>query len=553
MLRLLTVCLLVLAAACNGTRYYNRHTKVSPGPWVTATSGQPWPKPQQIVNYDGYVVVRPSIFTFQVTKENCDLLQEAIKRYYNVIIQTRDINMRTRSHREPISKGWKKDPQFRAYLDSLEIQLMAPCEDLPYLHMDEHYELRINTPDLPGAALLTSQTVWGVLRGMETFSQLLSIDDSGAALKVNSSAIMDFPRYSHRGLLLDTARHFYPLPAILQTLDAMEINKMNVFHWHIVDDNSFPYESAVFPQLSEKGAYNHRTHVYTREDIRTVIEHARLRGIRVIPEFDSPGHTESWGLGQPDLLTPCYSGSTPDGTFGPVDPILETSYEFFNKFLAEAVELFPEKYIHLGGDEVSFDCWASNPDILQFMESRNITGNFGKLEEIYIQRLLDMTANLSANSLVWQEVLDNGVILPEGTVVHVWTGDMEEELEKVTAEGHPALVSACWYLDHLASGGDWHKFYTCDPNSFNGTEEQKSLVIGGEACMWSEFADASNLSPRVWPRAAAAAERLWSSVALDFNEADPRMEEHVCRLNSRGIPAQPANGPGYCPYTAYYH
>lgn len=121
----------------------------------------------------------------------------------------------------------------------------------------------------------------------------------------------------------------------------------------------------------------------------------------------------------------------------------------------------------------------------------------------------------------------------------------------MTAEGHPALVSQCWYLDHLESGGDWHKFYECDPNNFNGTEAQKRLVIGGEACMWSEFVDASNLSPRVWPRAAAAAERLWSTVTVDFDEADRRMEEHVCRLHRRGIRAQPANGPGYCPYIFY--
>ena len=123
----------------------------------------------------------------------------------------------------------------------------------------------------------------------------------------------------------------------------------------------------------------------------------------------------------------------------------------------------------------------------------------------------------------------------------------------MTAEGYSALLSSCWYLDHIAGGGDWHKFYVCDPNDFNGTEAQKRLVIGGEACMWSESVDASNLSPRVWPRAAAAAEQLWSTVTVDFDEAGRRLEEHVCRLNRRGIPAQPANGPGYCPHISYYH
>lgn len=124
---------------------------------------------------------------------------------------------------------------------------------------------------------------------------------------------------------------------------------------------------------------------------------------------------------------------------------------------------------------------------------------------------------------------------------------------QVTRRGYHALLSSCWYLDHIEGGGDWQKFYDCDPDNFFGTAAQKRLVIGGEACMWSEFVDASNLSPRVWPRAAAAAERLWSTVTVDFDEVQRRLEEHVCRLNRRGIPAQPANGPGYCPHVSYYH
>ncbi|PSN38811.1 Beta-hexosaminidase subunit beta [Blattella germanica] len=549
LLKLVVVSFLAFGAAeGNGSKL-----RRAVGPWVSPTRGEPWPKPQQIVNYEGYVIVRPSMFTFKVTREDCDILEHAIKRYYQVISQT-VTRQRHTAHPNKIShKLWKKDPQFRAYLDSLEIQLMAPCETLPYLNMDEQYELRINSPDSPGTGLLTSQTIWGILRGLETFSQLLTLDDTAAALKVNSTSIRDFPRYSHRGLLLDTSRHFYPLPSILQLLDGMEANKFNVFHWHIVDDNSFPYESAAFPELSEKGAYDPRSQVYTREDVRQVIEYARLRGIRVIPEFDTPGHTQSWGLGIPNLLTQCYKGLEPDGTYGPMDPVHESTYTFLEKFFAEAVELFPDDYKHLGGDEVSFDCWASNPDVCDYMFFHGISGDFGKLEEIFIQRLVNITDNLNAKSLVWQEVFDNGVILPSSTVVHIWTGNMQEELEKVTGAGLNTIVSQCWYLDHLESGGDWVKFYECDPNSFNGSEAQKKLVIGGEACMWSEFVDPTNLSPRVWPRASAAAERLWSNVTVDVDEAARRLEEHVCRLNRRGIPTQPANGPGSCPYLAYYH
>ena len=127
-------------------------------------------------------------------------------------------------------------------------------------------------------------------------------------MKLISQAIHDKPRLRHRGLLLDTSRHFIPVDDIYLTLDAMSYNKLNVFHWHIVDDTSFPYESSVFPELSSKGAF-HPSMTYSPRSIQKIIDYARLRGIRVIPEFDSPAHTKSWGQGHPYLLSKCYGTS----------------------------------------------------------------------------------------------------------------------------------------------------------------------------------------------------------------------------------------------------
>lgn len=128
---------------------------------------------------------------------------------------------------------------------------------------------------------------------------------SPSQLKIRCQSIVDFAKFPHRGLLLDTSRHYLPIHDILLTLDAMSYNKMNVLHWHIVDDNSFPYQSSSYPNLSAKGAY-HPSMVYTLNDIQQIVDYARLRGIRVMPEFDTPGHTSSWGLAYPELLTTCY-------------------------------------------------------------------------------------------------------------------------------------------------------------------------------------------------------------------------------------------------------
>lgn len=322
----------------------------------------------------------------------------------------------------------------------------------------------------------------------------------------------------------------------------MAYNKLNVFHWHIVDDHSFPYESIKFPEMT-KGAY-HKSMIYSQKDIAFIIEYARLRGIRVLVEFDTPGHTASWGASHRELLTACEGVF--QGRFGPLNPISEEVYDFTFKLYEEIAQVFPDKYLHLGGDEVGFECWMSNTQIVQFMKKNNLT-DFAMLEEIYIQKLIDKVSSLEKNSIVWQEVFTNGVKMPKGTVVHVWTGNQQKLLYKITQEGHPALLSTCWYLDHLSTGGDWVKFYECDPHHFPGTKEQMKLVLGGEACMWGEVVDDSNVIQRIFPRASATAEKLWSQEDVeDPEKAMPRLEEHYCRMRSRGISAQPPNGPGFC-------
>ncbi|CAH2296835.1 beta-hexosaminidase subunit beta [Pelobates cultripes] len=499
--------------------------------------GSLWPLPRSVQSSAECLFLSPDSFSIvhgsgSTAGPSCVLLEDAFRRYYEYIFGY------SKRKNVPINKELGELLQLQVIITSRD----NDCHKYPSISSDESYKLNVNG----SAAVLQASQVWGALRGLETFSQLVEQDDIGL-FRINYTQISDTPRFAHRGILLDTSRHYLPLKTILLNLDAMAFNKMNVFHWHIVDDQSFPYESITFPDLSKKGAYNPFTHIYTFTDVRLVIEYARLRGIRVVPEFDSPGHTESWGAGQPGLLTPCFKGEELSGTYGPVNPILNDTYNFMSQFFKEISKVFPDKYIHLGGDEVDFSCWKSNPDVCKFMADHGFGTDYTKLESYYIQLLLRIITSYSKGYMVWQEVFDNNVKINPDTIVEVWKGEScFEELYKVTAKGFQAILSAPWYLDYISYGQDWQKYYVAEPLMFDGSEAQKKLVIGGEACLWGEFVDASNLTPRLWPRASAVAERLWSDKQVtDVQDAYNRLVKHRCRMVRRGIAAEPLYV-GYC-------
>ncbi|XP_010876598.1 beta-hexosaminidase subunit beta isoform X2 [Esox lucius] len=532
---------LLLAVVCLATQEEYDNDILEEGITLTDSQyGSLWPLPQKVQM--STVVFKLSGASFQIVdaKESssgasCSLLQNAYRRYFEYIFPS----ARKQGHVK------KKTPasavsELQVWITSADTE----CDGFPNVTSDESYQLSVDSP----VSVLKASTVWGALRGLETFSQLVYEGEYGAK-SINRTEISDFPRFAHRGVLLDTSRHFLPIKVILANLEAMAWNKFNVFHWHIVDDPSFPYLSRTFPQLSQQGAFHPYTHVYTPSDVKMIIEFARLRGIRVVPEFDTPGHTQSWGKGQKDLLTPCYSGASPSGSFGPVNPILNTTYEFMSMFFKEVSTVFPDAYIHLGGDEVDFNCWKSNPDIQKFMEQQGFGTDYSKLESLYIQRILDIVSSTNKHYLIWQEVFDNGVKLKQDTVVNVWIGNkVEEELQKVTEAGFTTILSAPWYLDYISYGQDWQKYYLAEPLGFKGTDAQKKLVVGGEACLWGEYVDATNLTPRLWPRASAVAERLWSDKDVrDLNDAYSRLAQHRCRMVQRGIPAEPLFS-GYCAY-----
>lgn len=430
----------------------------------------------------------------------CEILEKAIDRYSKLLFLSDCSRLRTNcdGKKLPVDpvEDLSHDPNFGGSLDNLTISADS-CEKFITSESFEIYTLRVATADYPNDAALFAP-FWGILRGLETFSQLI-VPHKGNWI-INSTFIVDYPRFTYRGLLLDTARHYIPIHILLENLDAMAFNKMNVFHWHIVDDQSFPFVSTTFPSLSQAGAFR-SSHIYTPQDVATVLEHARLRGIRVIAEFDTPGHTLAWGKGIKGLLTQCYSGSQPAAnSYGPIDPSKNETYTFLASLFSEISQVFPDDFIHLGGDEVDFSCWKSNPEINSFMKSLGIEGNYADLESYYLQKVITIMDKLKKNYIVWQEVFDNGVKLRSDAVVHVWkSGDYQSELSSVVSGGYRTILSSPWYLNYISYGSDWQTYYKVEPLAFNvSSTSDYDLVIGGEACVWGEWVDGNNLISRTW-------------------------------------------------------
>jgi len=370
-------------------------------------------------------------------------------------------------------------------------------------------------------------------------------------LSILQANVTDHPRFGFRGFLVDTSRHYLPLDVLREHVDAMSYNKLNVLHWHIVDGNSFPYVSKVYPRLSLNAAYTQRE-TYTIQDIADFLEFARLRGVRVLPEFDTPGHVfPSWGLGYPDVVTKCSDGST-----GPLRADLNSTYDFIKTLFGEVAQVFPDSFMHLGGDEVNFDCWKSNVDVAKFMKDNGFDG--AGLENYFENRLLDIVGKLGKSYVVWQEIFNNGVEVKPDTVIDVWKGFDKKTLAQAVAKNYSVIVSGGNYLDDgdgACCTFDGWKFYAEDPANFDGgaDAEASGKLMGGKVCMWGEHVDATNAISRVWPRASAVAERLWSSKSnTDVASASPRLKDFRCSMVHRGISAEPVD-PGFCLNGVPYH
>ena len=323
----------------------------------------------------------------------------------------------------------------------MTVTVASNSEDYPQLDTDESYTLQIDS-----AITLTAKTVYGALRGLETLSQLVVFDYDLQEYFVPATPISidDAPRYQHRGMLLDTSRHFQPISFLEQTIDALSYAKYNVLHWHVVDTQSFPFESLTYPLLWN-GSYTKQER-YTQNDIKSLVEYGRLRGVKVMIEFDMPGHAASWCAGYPSI---CPSRSC----LQPLNPASDLTFEIITSLVTECTGdsskagLFPYGLLHLGGDEVSYTCWEASPQIRLWEKQQGLSGS-EETYEYFVDRAATITRGLNRLPIQWVEVFEHfGSKLDNNTVVHVWKE--KTTLDGVLQAGYRALLSNqdSWYLE----------------------------------------------------------------------------------------------------------
>ncbi|CAK5271181.1 unnamed protein product [Mycena citricolor] len=452
-----------------------------------------------------------------------------------------------------------------AAVNSISAEAIAPIEQ-----RDEGYTLLVPA-DGTGATLSANSTL-GLFRGLATFEQIWFELDGNTYTLEAPFTIADKPAYPYRGFMLDTARNYFAVADILRTIDAMSWVKINTLHWHMVDSQSFPVVIPGYTVLSEKGAYSPSS-VYTTDDVKNIVTYAAARGIDVIPEIDTPGHTAVIASAFPEHVA-C-PGATPWASFANEPPAgqlrfaSEATQKFTAGLLSAAAKMFPSSFFSTGGDEINQNCYTQDKETQAELAAQNKT---------FLQALNDFTQvnhaairKVGKTPVVWEEmVLADPVDLANDTVVLVWISS--DDVAAVAKAGFRVVHAASnyFYLDcghggwvgNFPAGNSWcdpyktwQSMYSFDPLA-NLTEAQHSLVLGGQSLLWTEQSSPANLDSTVWPRAASPAELYWSGPGGDVEKALPRLHEVVYRFRARGVAANSLQPewcvlrPGACDLTA---
>ncbi len=492
---LLPLCILLHASRSLATE----PTPVTDKSAITTAPGNLIPIPSHMEMCRGSYPI-PSEITYSVPagKDNHGRLDRAIRRLGNEL-------------------GLKSSPGSNGMLS---IELGEPAAEFPTIETDEAYGLRIHQ----GKITIQARNVYGAIRALSTLSQL--VDENS---RLPCLAIEDSPRYRWRGLMIDVARHWMPLPVIQRQVDAMSRYKMNVLHWHLSDDQGFRVESKTHPELHRKGSDGNH---YTQDQISALIEYAADRGVRVVPEFDLPGHSKSWQIAYPQL------SSTPGKTqtlYGqeklfsdPLNPVRPENLALIESVITEMIALFPDRYFHVGGDEVDTSAWKANAEIQRFMQDNGFASE-ADLKSWFMEKYVGFVKEAGRTAIGWDEVAEGNH--PGDAAISKWRTKAFSSAEMK----HPAVVNVGFYLDHMQTA--W-QHYRNDPSDLPGANDAVDL-LGGEAAVWTESVDPETIDMRIWPRSIAIAELLWSPRETTKSQSEQQLYDrllvHSKRLDAMGF------------------
>lgn len=428
----------------------------------------------------------------------------------------------------------------------------------------EAYTLDVSEAEAQVAANSTA----GALHALRTLSQLLAPSASGASIDGLPLRVVDVPFYGHRGIMLDTARHFLPLDTIQRTVRAAAASGMNALHLHLTDAQSFPLEVPSLPLLAEKGAYAASAR-YSPKDLADLTSYAGDFGVTIIPEVDMPGHAYSFGLGYPNSTANC-PGYAHNINNIPLNPAVQFTADLVQDVLGALAAAFPGELVHIGGDEVVLGCWSEDASVQRFMKENGWTSTTQVLQFFVTQADAIVEALPAGDGrdavaralgagrrrpVHWQDLFDNGVKVSPNSVYQVWRS--LDDVAPITAAGFDVVASAedsGWYLNCGFNTGcaysSWEQVYQTNIEAAVAPGA-KGKLLGGEAVLFGEFANAPAVDAQLWPRAAAIAERLWVPTAVNNTDvALPRLTAHACRLQAMGVGSAPT-GPGWCDEAAF--
>lgn len=383
--------------------------------------------------------------------------------------------------------------------------------------IDESYRLDV---DASGVKIKAATDI-GAMHALSTLLQLVEVKEGSYVF--SGVHIKDEPRFVWRGLMMDVARHFMPVDVVKRNLDAMAFVKLNVFHWHLSDDQGFRVETKSLPKLVSMASDGQ---FYTQAQIKDIVAYADARGIRVVPEFDVPGHGTAFLTAYPELGSKAgitYGLERNAGIFDPtLDPTNDKTYEFMDTLFKEVTPLFPDVYFHIGGDENEGKHWHENPAIQEFMKEHDLKDNHA-LQTYFNIKLEKILSKYGKVLMGWEEIMTEN--MPKTALIHSWRGVNEglepgQSLTAAVKNGYQTILSNGYYIDLLLSVED---HYLVDPMpAVELTEEEASRILGGEATMWAELVTPLTVDSRIWPRTAAIAERFWS--AQEVSDIDSMFE-----------------------------